>query len=253
MCVFTYICTHTALEQNPYSMCFPQVYHVSDSCAYFFHFQKVKWRDRHESSQVAHKTVNFLVRALTVNIYLNFILRLFKASGRWSSSPFEHLSGQSSLIHTAAYSVVRPLELQKVLPYIGPKSASYSLLLFTPALSSAALENKSTPLQWDSIHTPEDNYHVLNLLSSRLHVSRSSNCPQFDMALSMSHISQKGKGTLTTLHHSDFIALPKSAGLAAFTPVLVYCTLICSWTNIIIMSYSRAKKTKTTKKGSLLL
>lgn len=65
---------------------------------------------------------------------------------------------------------------------------------------------------------------------------------------SMSHTQQKGKETLTTLHHSDFIALSKSAGLAAFTPVLIYRTLVCSWTNIIIMSYSRAKR-----KGNVLL
>lgn len=40
------------------------------------------------------------------------------------------------------------------------------------------------------------------------------------------------------------MALPKSAGLAAFAPVLIYCALISSWTNIIIMSCSKAKKRK---------
>lgn len=85
-------------------------------------------------------------------------------------------------------------------------------------------------------------YRALNLLSPKLHVFRSSHCPQFDLALSMSHIPQKGTGTLTTLHHSDLIALPQSTGLTAFTSVLIYGTLICSWTNIIIMSYNREKK-----------
>ena len=103
-------------------------------------------------------------------------------------------------------------------------------------------ENKSTPLPWDSIQTLEDNYYVLNLLLPRLRVSRSSNCPQFDLALGMSHRPQKRKGTLTTLHHPDLIALPKSTGLTAFTTVLIYGTLICSWTNIIIVSYNKAKK-----------
>ena len=98
------------------------------------------------------------------------------------------------------------------------------------------------PLPCNSMQTLEDNYRALNLLSPRLHVFRSSNCPQFDLALSMSHIPQKGTGTLTTLHHSNLIALPKSTGLTAFTSVLIYGTLICSWTNIIIMSYNRAKK-----------
>lgn len=36
ICVYTHICTRTILEQNSCSMCFPSVYHVSDSCIYIF-------------------------------------------------------------------------------------------------------------------------------------------------------------------------------------------------------------------------
>lgn len=49
----------------------------------------------------------------------------------------------------------------------------------------------------------------------------------------------KGKGTLTTLDHPYFVTLAKSAGLAAFTAVLVYGALVCGRTDVIIVSYSR--------------
>jgi hypothetical protein len=122
--------------------------------------------------------------------------------------------------------------LFKVLVYI-----ELSCLLWPahtyPALSAAT---ESTE-QRDSIQILGNNYHVPHCLSSRLHVFHFS----VDSFQLWPH-TVKGERALTTLHHSYFIALPKSAGLAAFTPVLIYGTLICSWTNIIIMSYSREKK-----------
>lgn len=93
------------------------------------------------------------------------------------------------------------------------------------------LHGITSALWW--IQTPKDTSHALRLLSGR----PESPGPQ----LSQAPRTIKGKRTLTTLDHSYFVTLAKSAGLAAFTPVLVYGTLIRGWTDIVIMSYSKEK------------
>lgn len=47
--------------------------------------------------------------------------------------------------------------------------------------------------------------------------------------------------TLTSFHHAHFVALPKTASLAALPPILVNGALICRWAHIVIVTWDERK------------